>query len=66
MGCILLAIRYFIGQKIANGLSAEVRMATDIITGGEVVVKLEKNDVKMPSLYLEYRYYKVTEIIKLS
>ena len=56
---INLFIRYFIGQKIANGSLGQIRMATDIITGEELVVKLEDKNTKMPQLYMEYRNYKV-------
>ena len=52
--------RYFIGQKIANGSFGQVRVVTDIITGEELAVKLENSDAKMPMLFLEYRFYKVS------
>ena len=59
-------IRYFIGQKISNGSVGQLRMATDIITGEELVVKLEDKDAKIPRLYMEYRNYKVVYGVNVS
>ena len=59
-----IEFRYFIGQKIANGAFGQVRVVTDIITGEEMAVKLEKSDVKMPMLYMEYRFYQVNKAQK--
>ena len=40
-------------------------MVTDIITGDELAVKLENRDAKMPMLFLEYRFYRVSRILNM-
>ena len=54
--------RYLVGQKMANGAFGQVRLARDNVTDEELAVKLENSNAKMPMLFLEYRFYKVTYI----
>ena len=47
---------------MANGAFGQVRVARDNVTDEELAVKLENSNAKMPMLFLEYRFYKVTYI----
>ena len=49
-----------VGQKMANGAFGQVRMIIDNTTNEELAVKLENSNAKMPMLFLEYRFYKVS------
>ena len=52
--------RYAVGQKMANGAFGQVRVIIDNTTNEELAVKLENSNAKMPMLFLEYRFYKVS------
>ena len=47
---------------MANGAFGQVRIITDNNTNEELAVKLENSNAKMPMLFLEYRFYKVSNI----
>ena len=45
---------------MANGAFGQVRVITDNTTNEKLAVKLENCNAKMPMLFLEYRFYKVS------
>ena len=45
---------------MANGAFGQVRVIVDNNTNEELAVKLENSNAKMPMLFLEYRFYKVS------
>ena len=45
---------------MANGAFGQVRLITDNTNNEELAVKLENSSAKMPMLFLEYRFYKVS------
>ena len=46
---------------MANGAFGQVRIIIDNNTKEELAVKLENSNAKMPMLFLEYRFYKVSD-----
>lgn len=57
---LLVANRYLVGKKIANGAFGQLRMGKDIESGQQVAIKLEPVNARIPMLFLEHRFYKVT------
>lgn len=56
---LLVANRYIVGKKIANGAFGQLRLGKDNETGIQVAIKLESIHAKIPMLFLEHRFYKV-------
>lgn len=56
---LLVANRYIVGKKIANGAFGQLRLGKDNETGVQVAIKLESIHAKIPMLFLEHRFYKV-------
>ena len=56
---LLVANRYLVGKKIANGAFGQLRIGKDIESGLQVAIKLEPVNARIPMLFLEHRFYKV-------
>ena len=55
----LVANRYLVGKKIANGAFGQLRLGKNTETGQQVAIKLESVNARIPMLFLEHRFYKV-------
>ena len=55
----LVANRYLVGKKIANGAFGQLRLGRNTETGQQVAIKLESVNARIPMLFLEHRFYKV-------
>ena len=58
---LLVANRYTVGKKIANGAFGQLRVGRDNETGHQVAIKLEAINARIPMLFLEHRFYKVRQ-----
>lgn len=56
---LLVANRFIVGKKIANGAFGQLRLGKDSDSGQQVAIKLESINAKIPMLFLEHRFYKV-------
>ena len=56
---LLVANRYVVGKKIANGAFGQLRVGKDNDSGQQVAIKLESINARIPMLFLEHRFYKV-------
>ena len=56
---LLVANRYVVGKKIANGAFGQLRVGKDNDSGNQVAIKLESINARIPMLFLEHRFYKV-------
>ena len=56
---LLVANKYIVGKKIANGAFGQLRLGKDSENGFQVAIKLEPVNAKIPMLFLENRFYKV-------
>ena len=56
---LLVANRYVVGKKIANGAFGQLRVGRDTENGLQVAIKLESVNARIPMLFLEHRFYKV-------
>ena len=61
---LLVANRYVVGKKIANGAFGQLRVGKDNDSGNQVAIKLESINARIPMLFLEHRFYKVSTIIQ--
>ena len=55
----LVANRYLVGKKIANGAFGQLRLGKNTETGQQVAIKMESVNARIPMLFLEHRFYKV-------
>ena len=55
----LVANRYLVGKKIANGAFGQLRLGKNTETGQQVAIKLESVNARIPMHFLEHRFYKV-------
>ena len=53
-----------VGKKIANGAFGQLRVGKDNDSGNQVAIKLESINARIPMLFLEHRFYKVSTIIQ--
>ena len=58
---LLIAHKYIVGKKIANGAFGQLRLGKDSENGTQVAIKLEPVNARIPMLFLEHRFYKVRE-----
>ena len=56
---LLIANRYVVGKKIANGAFGQLRLGKDTENSTQIAIKLEPVNAKIPMLFLEHRFYKV-------